>query len=155
MWAGDLVYTVDFPKDSDAKWSNTTGYTSTSNSNDGKWTLTNAHNNSNKWGFVKIGGKNKTGVTSYMSSNFAMPEKIDNVTVTLCGLINDSKIVSMSVETSADAGFTDPVTAATATNLPTAISADTDVEMPIAGPAANLYYRVKIVVDNNSKTTVR
>lgn len=151
MWAGDLVYTVDFPKDSDAKWSNTTGYTSTSNSNDGKWTLTNAHNNSNKWGFVKIGGKNKTGVTSYMSSNFAMPEKIDNVTVTLCGLINDSKIVSMSVETSADAGFTDPVTAATATNLPTAISADTDVEMPIAGPAANLYYRVKIVVDNNSK----
>ncbi len=151
MWAGDLIYTVDFPTGNDAKWSNTTGYTSTSNSTDGKWTLTNAHNNSNKWGYVKIGGKNKTGVISYMSSNFTMPEKIDNVTVTLCGLIKDSKIVSISVETSADADFTNPVTAATATNLPTSISLDVDVEMPIAAPAANLYYRVKIVVDNNSK----
>ena len=149
-WAGDLVYTVDFTNSGGVTWPKSSSYTGTTTSDDGKWTITNANNNNNGWGYVKIGGKSTTGAASYLSSTFAMPEKIDNVSVTLSALMSNCSIASMSVETSADADFTNPVTAATATNLPTEISADVNIEMPIAAPAANLYYRVKIVVDNNT-----
>ena len=108
-WAAESTVTVDFPKDNPT-WPNSSAYTGTTTSNDGNWTITNANNNNNGWGYVKIGGKKKDDFDGHTISALTSVKQlgiaVKTVAVNVQKLGATSAVInSIFVEVSADATF--------------------------------------------------
>lgn len=154
-WAAESTVTVDFPKDNPT-WPNSSAYTGTTTSNDGNWTITNANNNNNGWGYVKIGGKKKDDFDGHTISALTSVKQlgiaVKTVAVNVQKLGATSAVInSIFVEVSADATFPEASTTKVTATLPSSYN-NTDVTMTIAEPKANCYYRVTIDVDNPTTT---
>ena len=154
-WAAESTVTVDFPKDNPT-WPKSSAYTGTTTSNDGNWTITNANNNNNGWGYVKIGGKKKDDFDGHTISALTSVKQlgiaVKTVAVNVQKLGATSVVInSIFVEVSADATFPEASTTKVTATLPSSYN-NTDVTMTIAEPKANCYYRVTIDVNNPTTT---
>lgn len=154
-WAAESTVTVDFPKDNPT-WPSSSAYTGTTTSNDGSWTITNANNNKNGWGYVKIGGKKTDKFDGHTISALTSVKQlgiaVKTVAVNVQKLGATSVVInSIFVEVSADATFPEASTTKITATLPSSYD-NTDVTMTIAEPKANCYYRVTIDVDNPTTT---
>lgn len=154
-WAAETTVTVDFPKDNPT-WPSSSAYTGTTTSNDGSWTITNANNNKNGWGYVKIGGKKTDEFDGHTISALTSVKQlgiaVKTVAVNVQKLGAASVVInSIFVEVSADANFPEASTTKVTATLPSSY-ANTDVTMTIAEPKANCYYRVTIDVNNPTTT---
>lgn len=154
-WAAETTVTVDFPKDNPT-WPSSSAYTGTTTSNDGNWTITNANNNKNDWGYVKIGGKKTDKFDGHTISALTSVKQlgiaVKTVDVNVQKLGATSVVInSIFVEVSADATFPEASTTKITATLPSSYD-NTDVTMTIAEPKANCYYRVTIDVDNPTTT---
>lgn len=154
-WAAESTVTVDFPKDSPT-WPNSDAYTGTTTSNDRNWTITNANNSNNGWGYIKIGGKKKDDFDGHTISALTSVKQlgiaVKTVAVNVQKLGATSVVInSIFVEVSADATFPEASTTKFTATLPSSYD-NTDVTMTIAEPKANCYYRVTIDVDNPTTT---
>lgn len=154
-WAAESTVTVDFPKDNPT-WPKSSAYTGTTTSNDGNWTITNANNSNNGWGYVKIGGKKKDDFDGHTISALTSVKQlgiaVKTVAVNVQKLGATSVVInSIFVEVSADATFPEASTTKVTATLPSSYN-NTDVTMTIAEPKANCYYRVTIDVNNPTTT---
>ena len=154
-WAAESTVTVDFPKDSPT-WPNSNAYTGTTTSNDRNWTITNANNSNNGWGYIKIGGKKKDDFDGHTISALTSVKQlgiaVKTVAVNVQKLGATSVVInSIFVEVSADATFPEASTTKVTATLPSSYN-NTDVTMTIAEPKANCYYRVTIDVNNPTTT---
>jgi hypothetical protein len=154
-WAAESTVTVDFPKENPT-WPKSSAYTGTTTSNDGNWTITNANNNNNGWGYVKIGGKKTDDFDGHTISALTSVKQlgiaVKTVAVNVQKLGATSVVInSIFVEVSADATFPEASTTKVTATLPSSYN-NTDVTMTIAEPKANCYYRVTIDVNNPTTT---
>lgn len=154
-WAAETTVTVDFPKDNPT-WPNSSAYKGTTTSNDGNWAITNANNNNNGWGYIKIGGKKTDTFDGHTISTLTSVKQLGiavrTVAVKVQKLGATSVVInSIFVEVSTDATFPEASTTKVTATLPSSYN-NTDVTMTIAGPKANCYYRVTIDVDNPTST---
>lgn len=152
VWAADTTVKVDFPKDNPT-WPNMTNYSSSMTSNDGNWKITNAANNSNGWGYIKIGGKKASSTatgetTSELTSQKQLSIAVSKVAVDVISTANGS-IDEIFVEVSADSSFPAGSTTKVTATLPSSYD-NTSVEMAIPEPKANCYYRVSVKVTNTT-----
>lgn len=154
-WAAESTVTVDFPKDNPT-WPNSSAYKGTTTSNDGNWAITNANNNNNGWGYIKIGGKKTDEFDGHTISALTSVKQlgiaVKTVAVNVQKLGAASVVInSIFVEVSADANFPEASTTKVTATLPSSYN-NTDVTMTIAEPKANCYYRVTIDVNNPTTT---
>lgn len=154
-WAAESTVTVDFPKDNPT-WPNSSAYKGTTTSNDGNWAITNANNNNNGWGYIKIGGKKTDEFDGHTISALTSVKQlgiaVKTVAVKVQKLGATSVVInSIFVEVSADATFPEASTTKVTATLPSSYN-NTDVTMTIAEPKANCYYRVTIDVNNPTTT---
>lgn len=152
-FAADPVYTIDFATD---KWPGTNGYTSDIQSNDNNWRLQGAHNNQGKWAYIRVGaakGKNDKSAketTCILTSLFEIEQEVESVSfnVTKYSVTDQKYVKAIYVDTSESSDFSS-VTTITAPTLPSAIG---EFKITLPNPAANLYYRVRIDLYNDSTT---
>lgn len=154
-WAAESTVTVDFPKDNPT-WPNSSAYKGTTTSNDGNWAITNANNNNNGWGYIKIGGKKTDEFDGHTISALTSVKQlgiaVKTVAVKVQKLGATSVVInSIFVEVSTDATFPEASTTKVTATLPSSYN-NTDVTMTIAEPKANCYYRVTIDVNNPTTT---
>lgn len=135
--ATEAFYTLQFGSDYNSKAisSYTESWTATVNSH--VWTVTNFNNNSNKWDYVKCGRKNNAS-TGTITTDFAAPEKITSVVITI-DAVTASSVNSIKLLSSTSTNFTSPVETVTASSI-----AKGDLTLALTNPAADLYYQIAI-----------
>lgn len=112
-------------------------YTSTWNViyDDFECTLANWNNNGNGWNYVKAGRENNASVATITTSS-PIPEAMTAVTMTV-DAVTTSKINSLKLYVSSDAGFTSP-------DEYSATPRTGDVTFSITAPVPDAYYKIEV-----------
>lgn len=132
---GSVSYTLMFG--TDYNQSSINNYTSTWNVIYGGFecTLANWSNNRNGWNYVKAGRKDYASVATITTSS-PIPEAMTTVTMTV-DAVTQSKITSLKLYVSSDAGFTSP-------DVYSATPITGDVTFSIIDPKADAYYKIEV-----------
>lgn len=150
-FADSFDVTFGGKQETENDWPNISAYdkTITSSSEFGgtKWTISNFNNNTNKWEYIKGGGKNTTTDCS-ISNESALSYKINKVSITVDAIANGN-VNSVTLLVADNNAFTD----ATSYSFTGDKATKGTWEIPVGEPSADKFYKVNFNVTNTTAKT--